>query len=62
MTGKQPERLLTPGEASRILRVHPKTITMMARRGAVRSLVTPGGHVRVFAGDVETLAAQRVKP
>lgn len=46
---------ITPGEASRIAFVTPRTMTRLAKRGTVRTLALPSGHRRYLRADVEAL-------
>jgi excisionase family DNA binding protein len=52
--------LLTPAEAARYLRVHPKTIIRLARQQAIPALRL-GKHWRFRATDLETWAARQVQ-
>ena len=47
---------LTPAEAGAILGVGPDRVAQLAREGALGSMRTPGGHVRVRREEVEELA------
>jgi len=47
--------LLTPTEVATMFRVDPKTVTRWAKTGKLRHIVTPGGHRRYIAADVEAL-------
>lgn len=49
------ERMLTPGEVGRILRVHPRTVTRWAKTGHIAAIRTPGGHTRVPQSAVDAL-------
>lgn len=40
------DRLLTPGEVAKLLRVDPKTVTRWAAAGKIPAITTPGGHRR----------------
>lgn len=53
--GPQQDDMLTPGEVSAIMRVHPKTVTRWAKAGKIASLRTPGGHRRYRRGDLPTM-------
>lgn len=55
----QIDRLLSPSEASEILKVHPKTLRKWANQNRVRHVKTPGGHRRYSRLDVELLAVKR---
>lgn len=47
--------LMLAAELAETLRVHPKTVTRWAKRGLIRSVRTPGGHVRFYRTDVADL-------
>jgi excisionase family DNA binding protein len=49
------KELMTPSEVGKALRVDSKTVTRWAERGLIRSIKTPGGHVRLYAADVEAI-------
>jgi len=40
------DRLLTPGEVAKMLRVNPKTVSRWAAAGMLPCVRTPGGHRR----------------
>ena len=46
---------MTPSEVGKALKVDAKTVTRWAERGLIRSIKTPGGHVRLYAADVEAI-------
>jgi DNA-binding transcriptional MerR regulator len=46
---------ITPGEASRLAFVTPRTLTRLAKRGSVRAKELPSGHRRYLRSDVEAL-------
>ncbi len=46
MSGRDVDRLLTPGEVAARCNVHPKTVSRWARKGLLSPLVTFGGHRR----------------
>ena len=46
------ERLMTPGEVARWLRVDPKTVSRWAADGRVSSIRTPGGQHRFRRSDL----------
>ena len=54
--------LLKPGEVAAIFGVNAKTVARWARDGHLRSLRTPGGHMRIYAEDVRVLAARNAEP
>jgi excisionase family DNA binding protein len=54
--------LLKPGEVAAIFGVNAKTVARWARDGHLRSLRTPGGHMRIYAEDVRALAARSTEP
>lgn len=54
--GLEYERLLTPGQAGRILNVEPKTVTRWANDGLVPSVVLPRGHHRFRESDIRRMA------
>lgn len=47
--------LLLPAEAARLLRVDPKTVSVWARKGRIRSARTPSGHRRYYAADIRAM-------
>jgi excisionase family DNA binding protein len=47
--------LLTPAEASAVLRVSPRTLSRYETDGKIQCLRTPGGHRRFRRHDVEAL-------
>ena len=49
------ERLWTPGEVAKLLRVDPKTVSRWALAGRIFSIRTPGGHHRFRDADVRAL-------
>jgi len=50
------EEWITPGEASDLLGVSPKTLTRMADIGEIRSRRLPSGHRRYLRSSVDDLA------
>jgi excisionase family DNA binding protein len=48
-------RLLTPAEVGRALRVDAKTVTRWVQHGLLRSIKTPGGHVRCYESDIKAI-------
>jgi excisionase family DNA binding protein len=56
-------KLLRPGEVAAIFGVNAKTVARWAKEGRLRSLRTPGGHMRLYADDVRALMAdQQTEP
>jgi len=53
-------KLLRPGEVAAMFGVNAKTVARWAKEGRIRSLRTPGGHMRIFAEDVRALIAADV--
>jgi excisionase family DNA binding protein len=51
------EKLLTPGEVARLLRVDPKTVTRWANQGRITRVRTPGGHNRFRESEIRELLA-----
>ena len=49
------DKLLTPGEFAKHLRVDSKTVTRWAAAGKLRSIRTLGGHRRLFQSDLEAI-------
>ena len=49
------EKLLTPAEVSKILRVKPHTVTRWARQGKIGFTRTPGGHRRYRESEIRAL-------
>ena len=62
MTRADETMLLKPGEVAAIFGVNAKTVARWARDGHLRSLRTPGGHMRIYAEDVRALAARSTEP
>lgn len=53
-TGEQGgEGYITAGEAARLLRVSPKTVSRWADKGLIACMVTLGGHRRFLRSTVE---------
>lgn len=50
---------LTLGEAARRLNVHPTTLRRWADNGDIPVMLTPGGHRRFSAGDLDAFARKR---
>ena len=48
---------LLPAEAAAILKVHPRTVTRLARAGKISVQRTPGGHGRYDPREIRALAA-----
>lgn len=51
------DRLLTPGEVGRLLRVHSKTVTRWATAGRIAHVRTPTGYIRIPEAVVHELIA-----
>ncbi len=49
---------LQPNEVARMLRVNPKTVTRWTRAGKLSSIVTPGGHHRFFADEIQAIVGR----
>jgi excisionase family DNA binding protein len=49
------EKLLTPGEVAKLLRVDPKTVCRWANDGRISRLKTPGGHSRFRESEIRAL-------
>jgi excisionase family DNA binding protein len=49
------ERLLTPIDVAKRLRVNPKTVSRWANAGRLKGIQTPGGHWRFHEQDVQQL-------
>jgi excisionase family DNA binding protein len=47
--------LLRPGEVAAMFGVNAKTVARWAKEGRIRSIRTPGGHMRIYAEDVRAL-------
>ena len=56
------ERLLTPIEVGKLMRVHHKTVIVWAHQGRIRFIRTPGGRMRFWELDVEALLAGQPMP
>ena len=52
-------KLLRPGEVAAIFGVNAQTVARWAKEGRLRSLRTPGGHMRLYADDVRALMAEQ---
>jgi excisionase family DNA binding protein len=50
--------LLRPGEVAAMFGVNAKTVARWAKEGRIRSIRTPGGHMRIYAEDVRALLAE----
>lgn len=48
-------RLLAPGEAARILGVHPRTVTRWAEAGKLTAIRTPGRIRRYWESEVRAI-------
>jgi excisionase family DNA binding protein len=53
--------LLTPAEVAAMFRVSPKTVTLWANEGKLRSVRTLGGHRRYFEADARALLTDTAK-
>lgn len=53
------DRLLTPGEALAVLKVHPNTLLRMGERGDLTVLRTAGRHRRYREAEVRALREKR---
>jgi excisionase family DNA binding protein len=51
--------MMRPGEAARMLGLSAQSIERMSRSGKLRSVRTPGGHLRVATADVESVLSQQ---
>ena len=51
-----PDRWLLPAEAAAILKVHPRTVSRLARAGKISVQRTPGGHGRYDEPEIRALA------
>jgi excisionase family DNA binding protein len=60
MAGAVDPKLLRPGEVAAMFGVNAKTVARWAKEGRIRSLRTPGGHMRIYAEDVRALIAADV--
>jgi excisionase family DNA binding protein len=49
---EETERMLTPSEVARMLRVDPKTVTRWGKSGKLQTTRTPGGHRRYRESEV----------
>jgi excisionase family DNA binding protein len=47
--------LMKPGEVAKLLRVDAKTVTRWAQAGRLRYTKTPGGHLRLYAVDIDAI-------
>jgi excisionase family DNA binding protein len=62
VAGADETTLLRPGEVAAVFGVNAKTVARWARAGLIRSIRTPGGHMRIYAADVRALAARNAEP
>ena len=53
------DRWLTLAQAARMLNVHPTTLRRWANNGDISVMLTPGGHRRFAASDIEKFANER---
>ena len=54
----EPEKLLTGPEVAALFRVDPKTVSRWAREERLKSVRTPGGHLRFNAAEVRARVEQ----
>ena len=54
--------LLRPGEVAVMFGVNAKTVARWAKEGRIRSIRTPGGHMRIYAEDVRALIESNDDP
>ena len=54
-TAQDSETYVTAGEAARMLRVSPKTVSRWADKGLIACMVTLGGHRRFLRRTVEDI-------
>jgi excisionase family DNA binding protein len=52
-------RLLRPAEVAAVFGVNAKTVARWAKEGKLRSVRTPGGHMRLYEEDVRALVAEQ---
>lgn len=62
MNAEQDETWLNLTEAARRLNVHPTTLRRWANDGHIPAMVTPGGHRRFAASDIDRFAHERGAP
>lgn len=55
MNHTEPDRLLTPSEVAKRLRVDPKTVSRWAAAGQLNGIRTPGGQWRFRKTDIDAL-------
>ena len=60
MTDAGDPKLLRPGEVATMFGVNAKTVARWAKEGRIRSIRTPGGHMRIYAEDVRALFVRDV--
>lgn len=53
------DALVTPGEVAALFRVDPKTVTRWAHAHHLRTLRTPGGHMRFYVKDIRALFTEK---
>lgn len=56
------ETYITAGEAARLLRVSPKTVSRWADKGLIACIVTLGGHRRFLRSTVERIGREMYGP
>ncbi len=56
------ETYVTAGEAARMLRVSPKTVSRWADKGLIACIVTLGGHRRFLRRTVEDIEREMYGP
>jgi excisionase family DNA binding protein len=54
--------LMRPAEVAAAFGVNTRTVGRWVRRGTLRTVRTPGGHMRFYAEDVRALIARNAEP
>ena len=54
------DEVLTPGQASRILKVNPRTLKRWASHGKIRESRLPSGHSRYYKNDILAIGTKQV--
>ncbi len=61
MPRRDPDELLSPADAAKLLNLSLDGVQAITDRGALAFLRTPGGRFRYRRGDIERVAAKRVR-
>ncbi len=61
MPRRDPDELLSPADAAKLLNLSPDGVQAITDRGDLAFLRTPGGRFRYRRGDIERVAAKYVR-